>query len=83
MKNLIHYINKTFNEEEALYDPMKRELIAHGDYYHNHISHVIDGVIIGLEYAGYKVEITEDYIRPDHPLFTEFGFYLGDDEEDE
>lgn len=81
--NLVHYINKIFDEEEALYDSIKRELIAHGDYYHNHISNVIDGIIIGLEYAGYNVNVTEEYIGPDNPLFAEFDFYLGDDEEGE
>jgi len=81
--NLVHYINKTFDEEEALYDPLKRKLIAHGDYYHNHISQVIEGIVIGLEYAGYNVNVTEEYLRPDNPLFTEFDFYIGDDEEDE
>ena len=80
---LIHYINKTFDEEEALYYPKKKKVLAHGDYYHNHISNVIEGIIIGLKYAGYNVNVTEEYIGPDSPLFAEFDFYLSDDEEDE
>ena len=68
MKLLI-LTNSTFEEEKALYDEERKQLIAHGDYYHDKIDNLIEGIIMGIEYLGHKPKIEEREISPEDALF--------------
>lgn len=60
-KNFLTIINLNFEEEAMLIDLDTNKLVMQGDYYHNKILDKIDGFVKGLEYAGYKVNISTEY----------------------
>ena len=77
MNKFAIYVNETFEEEKALYDLEKKDVVLKGDYYHDKIDYVIEGYLLAL-----KINLDEvDDIRIDseHPLFKEFEFYNDED----
>lgn len=71
---MVNYINELFEEQEALYDLVKREVILFGDYYHDKIGYIIDGFIDGLSHTGSPYSFKEEKINPNHAIFEELGF---------
>ncbi|QJI52421.1 hypothetical protein [Psychrobacillus phage Perkons] len=71
--NFIIYINDTFEEEKALYDLDKKEVILKGDYYHDKIDYQIMGYLLALEVD--KEDIAEDIIDSTHVMFDKLEFY--------
>lgn len=73
--NLVIYINETYEEEKALYDIDRDEVVIKGDYYHDKIDHVIEGYLIAKEIDEDAVE--DIWIDQNHELFEKLDFYDG------
>lgn len=60
-KNFLIIINLHFEKEAMLIDLDTNKVVMQGDPSHNKIFDKIDGFFKGLEYAGYKVNISTEY----------------------
>lgn len=76
--NLVIFVNETFEEEKALYDLDKKEVLLKGDYYHDKIDFVIEGYLIAKDVDSDDVE--DVWIDQNHELFDELEFYDGSDD---
>lgn len=72
--NLTKYYNGTYEEEAALYNEDTKEVITHGDYYHDKIDEYIKGIIRGIKYCNIDVNLQEKTIMPRNKLFKICGF---------
>ncbi len=78
---LIIYTNDHYEEEKALVDLVDKKVILKGDYYHDKISHQIEGYLKALrDYGIYGIETKRENIDSAHELYNELGFY--NEEED-
>lgn len=57
-KNFTKIMNKYSEDEMILLDDDTGKILLQGDFYHDKINTLIDGYILGLEAAGYKVNLT-------------------------
>lgn len=71
----IHYINKHYEEEQCLYDVDRQQIIFKGDGYHNKISFLIKGFLMGINKYNISYEYTEEIIDRNHELYEKFDFY--------
>lgn len=78
--NLTILTNGTHEEEKALYDNDKKEIIIHGDYYHDKIDERIEGIITGIKYCNIEVNVSKLIIYPLDKLFKKYHFYNNKDE---
>ena len=60
-KNFLIIINLHFEKEALLIDLDTNKVVMQGDPSHNKIFDKIDGFFKGLEYTGYKVNISTEY----------------------
>jgi len=68
-------INNTFEEEKALINIHTKEVLAHGDYYHNKIDEYIAGFLNGLSFANVQYELLDSVeLTPDMELFNICSF---------
>lgn len=75
------YINEHYEEEQALYDLEKEEIIMEGDHYHDKIGPKIEGYLEALvDHEIYTDSVPTEYITRDHKLYDKFNFY--DEEND-
>jgi hypothetical protein len=74
---LVIFANKHYEEEKALVDLDKNEVLLKGDYYHDKIDHLIEGYILAL--VGFGIIINEDvpteWINREHKLYDFLEFY--------
>lgn len=84
-KTFINYTNETYKEQCALVEVPSNKVLLMGDYYHDKIDETIAGFLDGVQYCGFKTEVTSKTIGPKDPLFDIIGFinknYDEDDEE--
>jgi len=79
-------VNSTFEEEKALINIDTKQVLAHGDYYHDKIDEYIGGFLSGLSFANVQYELLDDICaNPDTELFTicEFDNNNYDDREED
>jgi len=79
--------NSTFEEEKALINIDTKQILVHGDYYHDKIDEYITGFLNGLSFARISYELLDNQVlTPDMEMFNICGFEnnnYDDCEEDE
>lgn len=79
--NLVIYGNKHYEDEKALVNVDKNEVILKGDYYHDKINDKIDAYLQALkDFNIYSFDTNEEWIDSKHELYNYLGFY--NEEED-
>jgi hypothetical protein len=73
-------INGTFDEEKALVNMDTKEMILHGNYYHDKIDEHMEGFLMGLKYVKVKYELLEsETITPEYEMFNKCEFWNEED----
>lgn len=81
---LIIYVNEHFEEEKALVDIDKKEVLLKGDWYHDKIDVLIEGYLNALiGFNIYTEEVDTEYIDSKHELYDYLEFYNEEDFEDD
>lgn len=74
--NLVILVNKEFEEEKALFDLNKEQVLLSGDYYHDKIDAKIEGYLEALsDHNIYNKEVEEMYVDIHHRYFKLVRFY--------
>lgn len=79
--NLVIYGNKHYEEEKALVNVDKNEVILKGDYYHDKIEYMIEGYLQALkDFNIYSFDTNEEWIDSNHELYNYLCFYNEEEE---
>ncbi|MEC0031125.1 hypothetical protein CON01_00810 [Bacillus thuringiensis] len=70
---LVIYVNENFEEEKALFDLEKKEVLLQGDYYHDKIDAKIEGYLLALDID--SDDIAHEEVDSSHEHFKLLDFY--------
>jgi len=80
--NLIIYVNKHYEEEQALVDLDNKSILLKGDYYHDKIGNLIEGYLSALrDFDIYNKDVTHEEIDCNHQMYNTLEFYNEEDDE--